>query len=504
MVMQKRIETLFGGRSWLFLVVLLFGVGLFLRLYHISETATFLGDQGRDALIMHDIVTFRHFPALGPITSVGSIFLGPLYYYLMAPWLALFLFNPVGPAVGVALTTSVALPLQFLAVKEMTNKTTALLSVFFATFSWVLVEYSRFSWNPNLLPQVTLFSVYTLYKIVETRKLRYFIAHGVLLSLAVQLHYLAIFLLPISVVVLLLNDITDLSAGGKGKRDPLLLHIGNTTILGLSFIIPFAPFVLFEFLHSFPNVRSVLHFSSTNSGASTTPFITEITTTLQNIVLYAFQRTITEQFALVLLLALIITWSVLLWRRHKLSYSVGTLIVLILGVSLYKGPKYAHYLGGVYLLIYVLLGAVLVALQNKTRIIGSLFIGAAMVLFLSVNIPKYYYFYEREHQNQIDKARQIARTIISMNPDSSFTLTASPDAYADYPYRYFLRSMNHEAISKEADAYATPMHLFVVCETECNPMNDPQWAVAHFNAKGISERRTVPTYPWITIYKLTR
>ena len=119
------------------------------------------------------------------------------------------------------------------------NKQTAFLSVVFSSFSWVLVEYSRFSWNPNLLPQTTLFVVYTLYKIVKTRQLKYFVMHGALLSLAVQLHYLAIFLIPISIVVLLFNDINDLPAGRQGKRDPLLLHVGNSCYSFSFSVLPF-------------------------------------------------------------------------------------------------------------------------------------------------------------------------------------------------------------------------------------------------------------------------
>lgn len=494
--MRRRIETLFGGRSWLLSVSTLFVIGLFLRLFRIYETATFLGDQGRDALVMYDIITLKHLPALGPITSVGSIFLGPLYYYMMAPWLAISLFNPIGPAIGVALINSISLPLQYLAVKEMIDKKVALLSVMFATFSWVLIEYSRFSWNPNLLPQVTFFSVYTLYKIVHTKKLRYFIAHGVLLSLAVQLHYLAVFLLPVTIVVLLINDLNE-------KKKTLLLHLGNTTVLGLSFILPFAPFIMFETLHSFPNVRSILHFSSTNSGASTTPFFTEVFTTVQNMMLYAFQQTIIDRIAALIILGLVTVFIVALKQKRALTYVVGPLLILIMGTSLYKGPKYAHYLGGIYILLYIVASSLLVSLFKKSRLVGLCVTGVLVALFLSVNAPKYYFLFEHEHQNQIDKARQTADTIVSMNPGDSFTLTSSPDAYADYPYRYFLRSMNHEAITKEADAYANPKNLFVVCETDCNPMNDPQWAVAHFNASGISSMKKVARYPWITVYKLS-
>ncbi|MFZ1549393.1 MAG: glycosyltransferase family 39 protein [Microgenomates group bacterium] len=504
MVMMKRLSALFGGKLWMIAVLILVAIGAFLRLHLIYETATFLGDQGRDAIVMRNIATLRDLPALGPITSVGSIYLGPLYYYMMAPWLWLSIFNPIGPAVGIALITSAALFLQYIAVKEMVNKQTALLSVAFATFSWVLVEYSRFSWNPNLLPQTTLFVAYTLYKIVKTKKLRYFILHGILLSLAIQLHYLAVFLLPVTIVVLLFNDINDLPAGKQERKDPLLLHIGNSLTLGASFVLPLAPFLLFEVIHSFPNFRSILHFSSTNSGSSNTPFNNELFTSLQNTVQFATQYNFTGWWVIFIGLLLFVVFIYTLKKGEKISYLVGSLLVMIIGVSFYRGPKYAHYVGGTYLLLYVTASYLLVKLGRFNAYLGGLLIALTLGVFLNLNVQKYYFLREKDHQNQIDKAYQIALTIISMKPTETFTLTSSPDAYADYPYRYFLDVLNKKPISKEADSYSPSNSLFVVCEAQCNPMSDPQWAIAHFNPKKIEATKTISAYPWLKVYKLTK
>ena len=495
--MMKRLSALFGGRLWMIAVVAFMAIGAFLRLHLIYQTATFLGDQGRDAIIMRNIATLKDLPALGPITSVGSIYLGPLYYYMMAPWLWLSAFNPIGPAIGIAILTTISLPLQYLAVKEMVDKQTALLSVIFATFSWVLVEYSRFSWNPNLLPQVTLFAAYTLYKIVKTKKFTYFVLHGVLLSLAIQLHYLAVFLIPVSIVVLLYNDINE-------KRKTLLLHVGNSFVFALSFILPLSPFLLFEVIHSFPNLRSILHFSSTNSGSSNTPFQNELFTSLQNTLQFAIQYNFTGLLVTLTGLLLLGVFIYTLKKGEKISYLIGSLLVMIIGVSFYRGPKYAHYVGGTYLLLYITASYLLAKLAKFNAYFGGLVIALALGVFLNLNMHKYYFLTEKEHQNQMDKAHQVAQTIVSMNPTESFTLTSSPDAYADYPYRYFLDVLNKKPISKEADSYSPSGSLFVVCEASCNPMSDPQWAIAHFNPQKIEQTKTISAYPWLKVYKLTR
>ena len=58
-----------------------------LRFYRIREYLTFLGDEGRDVLVVKRMLLDGKFTLLGPITSVGSIYMGPVYYYLTAPFL---------------------------------------------------------------------------------------------------------------------------------------------------------------------------------------------------------------------------------------------------------------------------------------------------------------------------------------------------------------------------------------------------------------------------------
>jgi len=496
MVMIKRLYSLFGGKSWTLGVLLLFLVGLFLRLYKILETTTFLGDQGRDAIIMKSIVTFQNLPALGPITSVGSIYLGPLYYYMMSPWLLLFGFDPIGPAVGVAVLTSTALILQFLVVKDMINKETALISVFFSTFSWALIEYSRFSWNPNLLPQVALFSVYTLYKAVRTKKLKYFILHGLLLSLAVQLHYLALFLLPISGVVLLYQLFID--------QKSIALWAKKLVALLASFLTPLFPFILFEIIHAFPNSKSVLRFTQENTGTNTTPFYNELFDTLQNCYRYVLQYAPSPNLTIVLTLLILALFVYALKKKQSMVYILVAFFALIIGVSLYKGPKYLHYLGGTYLLLHISFGYIFVRIIKANRYVGLALTLLAMILYVSMQGPKYYFLYEKDHQNQIDRARTVAKMVIDLEPQSPYTFTSSPETYADYPARYFLGLTGKSPIEKDQDTYISTKELFVFCDKECNPMDDPQWTVAHFNPKKIEYIKTVSKYPEFKVYKLTK
>src|SRR5258708_5541648 len=85
------------------ILILILLVGAFSRLYKIDGYMTFLGDEGRDVIIVRRLLVEHHPPLIGPGTSIGNMYLGPAYYYMMAVPLFLTNFSPVGPAIFIAL-----------------------------------------------------------------------------------------------------------------------------------------------------------------------------------------------------------------------------------------------------------------------------------------------------------------------------------------------------------------------------------------------------------------
>src|SRR3989338_11349462 len=119
--MKTKLKKALGDKYFVSILVL-FLIGVFLRFYRFPEFVTFLGDQGRDAIIVKRIITFEHFPAIGAPTSYGQVYLGPFYYYFMAPWLLLFNFNPLGLAVGVAFYSSLFVPMVYVLITDLFDK----------------------------------------------------------------------------------------------------------------------------------------------------------------------------------------------------------------------------------------------------------------------------------------------------------------------------------------------------------------------------------------------
>src|SRR3989338_8322988 len=135
--MKTKLKKALGDKYFVSILVL-FLIGVFLRFYRFPEFVTFLGDQGRDAIIVKRIITFEHFPAIGAPTSYGQVYLGPFYYYFMAPWLALFNFNPIGPAVGVALLSTAFILIVYYAVTDLFNAKAGIIASTMVAVSAVL------------------------------------------------------------------------------------------------------------------------------------------------------------------------------------------------------------------------------------------------------------------------------------------------------------------------------------------------------------------------------
>ena len=92
------------NQIWRYLLILMvLAVSIFTHFYRLDHTFIFHNDEGRDVLIAYRMLDTKLPVLLGPETSVGNMYLGPFYYYLMVPSLWLSQLSPVGPAAMVAL-----------------------------------------------------------------------------------------------------------------------------------------------------------------------------------------------------------------------------------------------------------------------------------------------------------------------------------------------------------------------------------------------------------------
>ncbi len=210
--------------NWEFVLILL--LATFLRIYRIEENLIFHAEIGSDYLVIKDSVFNGNIPFLGPPTSHSWLSFGPLFYWIFAPVLYLWKFNPVGGAYFIAISQILGIALNYLIVSRILNKGIATLSSLLIAISpqWLfLARESRF------FSLVTVFLYPTLYYFLLKRNLFW---TGFWFGVMLNFHYSPIILILPGILIL----IRDKKSYGK-----------KNIVEGIfGFLIPNLPFILYN------------------------------------------------------------------------------------------------------------------------------------------------------------------------------------------------------------------------------------------------------------------
>ncbi|MBU1127412.1 hypothetical protein KKF11_03640, partial [Patescibacteria group bacterium] len=133
---KKEIKT---DRKTYFLLLLILVFSFFFRVYRVGDLLGFYYDQGRDALKILEMIKFQDFPAIGPTTGIEGLFLGPFWFYLLAPFYFLGNGNPVVAAIAISFFDLGAIIMLFLIGREFFSKRVGLLASFFWGFSYYFI-----------------------------------------------------------------------------------------------------------------------------------------------------------------------------------------------------------------------------------------------------------------------------------------------------------------------------------------------------------------------------
>jgi len=494
---------------------------------------TFLGDEGRDVLVVYNILQgfgflFRgnidsaldSLTLLGPTASVGGFFLGPAYYYFMAPFLWLFNYNPVGPAIMVALFGIATVWLIYKIGKEFFGSNVSLIAAGLYAISPLVVTYSRSSWNPNLMPFFSLLTLYFIYTALRKNSFKLFILSGFIFGILMQLHYLALFVGGIIAIYILIYQFTYFKKAFflKSLRQYLYVFIG--------FIVGWIPFLAFEVRHNFVNLISIFNFifHSGDTGSGNHFF-----ETIGNVFFRIFGRLVTnfpklEEVTLstdpnmvvwyyaTLLLGIISVGLLIIkcFREYKLRSSDFAklsiiLIWLILGVGLfgfYKKPIYDYYFGFMFPLPFFIVGFFIVNLWKKR--IGK-FVGIAILLILiwlnSLTPP-----YKASANKQLEQIEIISKFVIDKTDNKPFNFALITGGNSDHAYRYFFTLWHKEPMIIQ-NALIDPKRgtvtdqLLVVCEIvpKCHPLGKSLWEIAGFGRAEIADEWDVSV---VKVFKL--
>ena len=469
---------------WSVIFILL--VAAFARLYKIPDYMTFLGDEGRDALVVRDIVKGIHFPLIGPGTSVGSMYLGPLYYYLVAPSLLLFNFSPVGLAAEVAVFGVLTVALLWWVGRRWFGVIPALTVSLLYALSPAVITYSRSSWNPNIMPFFAMLSMYGTWKIRETGVWRWFPVVAVSLAFVLNSHYLGLLLLPIVILYLLLSKNIF-----KSKKVILISFV--------IFLFLMSPLVLFDMRHNWVNFNAMRVFFTDRQNTvnikayKALPFIWPIWNDIVSHLLTAGNIFLGQIISAILGLFIFVK---IIQRRFQpeLVFTLVWVGVGLVGLGLYRQHIYVHYYGFLFPAVFLLLGFLFKSLSKRfITVIISLTIFGLLLSFEILANP-----FRFSGNLQLRRTTVISQFITKEADGQKFNLALISHTNYDAGYRYIFKLLNspyttiHDRLAGQ---------LFVICEIpDCKPIGNPLWEVAAFGWAKIDRKWD---FPWgVTLYRL--
>ena len=177
-MIQKIKSFISNNRREVLIISVIALLALALRIYKIPQYLTFLGDEGRDVRVVRNLIQ-GDLVFIGPQTSIGNMYLGPLYYYMMAPFLWLWNLSPVGPAVMVAILSTITTIFIWWATRTWFAPAVGLLASLFFALSPVAIIYGRTSWNPNPMPFFALLSIWSIWQLWQHRRFIYIVVTAV-------------------------------------------------------------------------------------------------------------------------------------------------------------------------------------------------------------------------------------------------------------------------------------------------------------------------------------
>ncbi len=471
-----------------FLIISLALIAIFFRFYQIKDYVVFLGDEGRDMIIMRNIFTKHDIPFLGPTASVGGFYLGPIYYWMAAPFLLLARFDPVGPSYMVAAFGVATVMLLYKFLKDTVGYWPAIYASYLYAIAPLIVRYSRSSWNPNPLPFFILLLLYLTYRAIKKQKILYYIGVGACMGVAIQLHYLAIIMAPITGLIVLFNE--------KVKKIPVAISLAT-----LGFLITFSPFLLFEIKNNFPNIRTIFEFVTRGSTVGYNGSISWAVADSANIFfewISKIEETIYTRLFFWIVTPTIFAGLIANWKKDQKFIYTTTIIYFVGGVfflRLYAGQLHDYYFGSIFPAPFLLFG-LFASILFKKNITKYLLLIIFSILFCTFLFKGFYL----AHPNKlIEQTSQIASLISEKSDGKPYNFALIAKSNSDHAYRYFLESTTNPPTKLESEVTE---QLIVLCEdVPCAPLGHPTWEIAAFGMAEIEGEWDLPKYGF-KIFKL--
>jgi 4-amino-4-deoxy-L-arabinose transferase-like glycosyltransferase len=361
----------------------IFFLAFFLRVYRLNDLMGFYYDQGRDALVIWRLLYEGKLFLVGPVTGLAGIFLGPLYYYLIAPFYFLGGGNPLYPAVLLALLATLAIVVVYILGYKIHSKLAGLVAVVIASFSFYIVQAGRWLSNPTpiLLTSVLLF--WMMWEIVNQSKSKrinmLWIAVSVLVGVSLQFESAsAVFYLPIIFVFAL----------WQRRKLPSIKYIFLSFFI---FFVTLLPQIAFNFRHDNLLLKSFQRVLITEQSFKLS-FWDVLMTRLEYFWTVFYSKIIPEKSLSVAVFTLMSLFSLLSTENKVVKTKVLPLFSIFLMTPMLFyilfqgnfGNIFDYYMSGYYLPMILLFSIGLIEAWKSS--LGKIVMVVFLYLFLTTNL----------------------------------------------------------------------------------------------------------------------
>lgn len=428
------------------ILLLLFATAI-IHLWPVGNLTTFSGDQGYDFLNIKEILEGNLTllgPRIGPYTDKATLYLGPFYYFLLAPFLAIWRLDPIGASYAIVASRLLTVLLVYLIVRKVATKQAAIISSAVAAISPLWANSLGFPSNPYFIPPIILLVILLL--LSKKKTLITYVAVGFLIGLSLQLHYLSIVAIPALLSYLWIS-----------KSDSKLKNIPS---LFLGIIVALSPVILFELRNKFFLTNQF--FTLLRSGS--------FTPNLNTILILPF-------FAI---LSLLVFKKLPKVNREFGSFCLTLVVLNVLVFLLYPGDKQLHYLANAYPVLLILAGPAIYYSRQINKFLPALItIFIVIVLFKSNNFFATSGYTMPEDLN-LRQIKNLSKLIAADVGGESFNITSTLDGDSRaMPYRYL--SEIYAKIPQGVEHYDTPQNLYIITRDPANSIREnPLFEIASF------------------------
>lgn len=225
----------------LLLVAAIIALGAFLRVYHIRTLSTFRGDQAIELAGSAAILKGR-LMLTGIKTSNSGMRNGALMYYVVAPFLLLFRYDPVAGGVAQTMLSLLTIPVVYAVGMRFGSGRIGMFAAFLTAASALLVRFSRqnmLAFSPLVFAALSLYLMVSLSTHFKRKTVLFL---GTVIGVMLQIHYSSI---AVAIAAVLLPWVLV-------PRKNIAAYF---SVLAAGFLLGFTPMLLFEARHAFFNSR---------------------------------------------------------------------------------------------------------------------------------------------------------------------------------------------------------------------------------------------------------